>query len=213
MLAFGTSRPELDDRRREQDVVLALVKCRHDIFELCRRHLTGRTREGEIGHGLAQELRNVVEIGNTRRDVIGLAAAETLAPQRFLQNHRIERRDVGPDRQAVDRRRRNQRQFANARQSQLQRARDRRRRKRQHVHVVAHLLQALFVRDAEVLLFIDDEQAEARELDRFAEQRMRADDDIDCSGLETRLDLGELLWPRPCAKPVRSSAADPGSAR
>ena len=157
--------------------------------------MTGRTRESEIWHGLAQKLGNVVEIGNTRGDVIGLAAAETLAPQRFLQNHRIEWRDVGPDRQAVHRRRRNQRQFANARQSQLQRARNRRRRKRQHVHVVAHLLQALFVRDAEVLLFIDDKQAEARELDRFAEQRMRADDDIDCSRLETRLDFGEPFGP------------------
>ena len=41
------------------------------------------------------------------------------------------------------------------------------------------LLQALLVGDAEVLLLVDDEQAEARELDRLAEQRVRADDDVD----------------------------------
>ena len=69
---------------------------------------------------------------------------------------------------------------------QLQRARDRRRRQRQHVHVLAQLLQALLVGDAEVLLLVDDEQAEAVEGDRLAEQRMRADDDVDRAALQAR---------------------------
>ena len=86
---------------------------------------------------------------------------------------------------------RDQRQLAHARQRQLQRARDRRRRQRQHVHVLAQLLQALLVRDAEVLLLVDDDEAEAGELHLLAEQRMRADHDIDGAGLEAR------PWPRP----------------
>ena len=43
------------------------------------------------------------------------------------------------------------------------------------------LLQPLLVRDAEVLLFVDDQEAEVPELDRLAEQRMGADDDVDAS--------------------------------
>ena len=61
------------------------------------------------------------------------------------------------------------------------------------MHVLAQLLQALLVADAEMLLLVDDEQAEAGEADRLAEQRVRADDDVDGAVLEARLDLGQLL--------------------
>ena len=47
------------------------------------------------------------------------------------------------------------------------------------MHVLAHLLQALLVGNAEVLLLVDDEQPEALEVDRLAEQRVRADHDVD----------------------------------
>ena len=76
---------------------------------------------------------------------------------------------------------------------QLQRARDRRRRQREDVHVLAQLLQALLVGDAEVLLLVDDEQAEAVEFDRLAEQRVRADDDIDRAALQALLHARQLL--------------------
>ena len=59
--------------------------------------------------------------------------------------------------------------------------------------VFAQLLQALFVTHAEVLLFVDDEQPETRELDLLAQQRMGSDDDIDRAGLEALLDLAQIL--------------------
>ncbi len=68
----------------------------------------------------------------------------------------------------------------------VQRARDRRGRHRQHVDGLAHLLQSLFVRDAEALLFVDDDQAQVGELHVLADQAMRADEDVD-------LALGQLL--------------------
>ena len=46
--------------------------------------------------------------------------------------------------------------------------------------------------DAEMLLLVDDHQAEVLELDRLAEQRMGADDDVDLAVGEALLDLGEL---------------------
>ena len=83
--------------------------------------------DAQLRRRFRQEFRDLVEIGDARGNIEGLAAAVALAPQGFAQDHRIERRDVGADRQAVNRRRRDQRQFADARQRQLQCARDRRR--------------------------------------------------------------------------------------
>ena len=51
--------------------------------------------------------------------------------------------------------------LAHAGQCHLQRAWDRRRGKGQHMDVGLQFLQPLLVGDAEVLLFVDDDQAEA----------------------------------------------------
>ena len=61
------------------------------------------------------------------------------------------------------------------------------------MHVLAELLQALFMLHAEMLLFVDDQQAEIGEFDTFGEQRVGADDDVDVAGLDARLHLGALL--------------------
>ncbi len=59
------------------------------------------------------------------------------------------------------------------------RARDRRRGERQHMHFGAQLLELFLMRDAEMLLLVDHDQSEILELDRFAKERMGADDDVD----------------------------------
>ena len=61
------------------------------------------------------------------------------------------------------------------------------------MHVRLQFLQPLLVLDAEMLLFIDDEQTEILELDRVAEQRMRADDNIDSSFFQPFLGSSKLL--------------------
>ena len=116
------------------------------------------------GTSLSQEGLDFAEILDARHDIEGLAAAIALAQQRLADEQRVERRDEGADRQPVDRGRRDQRQFAHAGERELQRARDRRRRERQHVDLGAQLLQPLLVVDAEMLLLVDDEQAEILEL-------------------------------------------------
>ena len=60
------------------------------------------------------------------------------------------------------------------------------------MHLGAQRLQPLLVRHAEVLLLVDDHEAEVLELDRFAEQRMGADDDVDAALGDALLDPGEL---------------------
>jgi hypothetical protein len=47
------------------------------------------------------------------------------------------------------------------------------------MHVGAQLLQPLLVGDAEMLLLVDDQQAEILELDALGQQRVGADDDVD----------------------------------
>jgi hypothetical protein len=129
---------------------------------------------------LSQERFGFGEVFDARADAKRLAAAIALAQQR-LAHDRIERRNEGAHRQPIDRRRGDDRHLAHAGQRQLQRARDRRCGQRQHMHLGAQLLQLLFVRDAEMLLLVDDDETEILELDRLAEQRVGADDDIDCA--------------------------------
>ena len=62
-------------------------------------------------------------------------------------------------------------------------------RERERVDVFAHLFEALFVSDAEALLFVDDQQAEILKLYVFGEQAMRADDYVHFSGFQIREDF------------------------
>ena len=146
-----------------------------------------------IGHVLAQERRNLVQVGNTRHHVETLAAAITFAQERLAQRYGIEGRDEGAHSQPVDGRRRDDGHFANAGQRELQCARNGRRGQRQHMHLFAQLLQAFFMAHAEMLLLIDDEKAEILERDRFRQQRMRADHNVDLSAFDAFAHLRQLL--------------------
>ena len=60
------------------------------------------------------------------------------------------------------------------------------------MHLGAQLLEPLLMGDAEMLLLVDDDQAEVLELDRLAKQRMGADDDVDRAVGEAFLGLGKF---------------------
>ena len=169
----------LDDRGREQDVVFAVVERRHDVLDHGRRHLAVRDRDLHLRHVLVEEILDAGEVLDPRHHVERLPAAIAFAQQRLADHQGIVRRHEGAHRQPIDRRRGDDREIAHAGQRQLQRARDRRRAQRQHMHLRPQLLQPLLVADAEMLLLVDDQQAEIPELDRLAEQRMGADDDVD----------------------------------
>ena len=122
----------------------------------------------------------------------------------------IELDDVGLNRQAILRRRLDDRHVADADERHVQRARNRRRAHREHVHLLLHLLDLLLVRHAEPLLFVDHEQAEIAELDVLRQQAVRADDDVDLAG-------GEIGRASPSAPPSSGSGSPcrcaPGSRR
>ena len=78
-------------------------------------------------HVLIEELPDFGEVGDARHDIERLAAAHPLAQKRLADVERVEGRDEGADREAIDRGRGDHREVADAGQRQLQRARDRRR--------------------------------------------------------------------------------------
>ena len=139
-----------------------------------------RDRVFDLRHDLAQPLAHLVEIGDARHDVEDLPAAVALAHDRLAQRHRVVGHHEGAHRQPVDRRRRDDAHLAHAGQRQLQGARDRRRGQRQDMHVGLQLLQLLLLRDAEMLLLVDDQEAEMlAKCDILGEQRVGADHDVD----------------------------------
>ena len=167
------------------------------------RHLAVRDDEFRFRHIFAQEGGGVLEILDARADEKRLSAAIALAQQRLAHDQLVERRDEGAHGEPIDRRRRDDRQFAHAGQGELQRARNRRRRQRQHMHFGAQLLQPLLVADAEMLLLVDDDEAEILERDRLAEHRVRADDDVDVAVGEAALGAHACRPHAPCATSAR----------
>ena len=151
----------------------------------CAVRASGTISRKPVGHA--------AEILDARHDAEHLAAAEAFALHRLADHHRVERHDEGAHRQAIDRRRGDQAHFAHAGQRQLQGARDRRRGQRQHVHVGLQRLQLFLVGDAEMLLLVDDQQAEIGKVGALGQQRVGADDDVDVAVGEPAPYLGRLL--------------------
>ena len=152
-----------------------------------------RDRNLHLRHVLVEEVFYTREVFDPRHHIECLSAAVTFAQQRLADHQGVVRRHEGTDREAVDRRRGNDREIAHPGQRQLQRARDRRRAQRQHMDLGPQLLQPLLVGDAKVLLFVDDDEPEILEFDRLAEQRVGADHDIDGAFRQALLDLRQFL--------------------
>ncbi len=68
----------LDDRGREQNIVLPVVEGIHHGIELAAGHLAVGARHLQLRHMLGEEGGCVVEIGDARHDIEGLAAPEAL---------------------------------------------------------------------------------------------------------------------------------------
>ena len=79
------------------------------------------------------------------------------------------------------------------------------------MHLGAQFLQALLVRDAEMLLLVDDDEAEVLERDRLAEQRVGADDDVDRAFGEALLGFA-LLGGADHARQLADPDRQPGEA-
>ncbi len=112
-------------------------------------------------------------------DEVGLASALELHLDGGADELLVELGDDGLDGHAVFGGRLDDGHVAEADERHVQGARDGRGRHGEHVDGGAHLLEALFVADAEALLFVDDEEAEVLKLQVFGEEAVGADEDVD----------------------------------
>ena len=144
-------------------------------------------------HDLRQPLGHPRQILHARHHAEHLPAAEAFALQSLPDHQRVERHDEGAHRQTVHRRGGDDAHLTHAGQRQLQGARNRRCGQREHMHVRLDRFQPFLVRNAEMLLLIDDQQAKLGKLDRLRQQRMGADNDVDNAVRDALADLGGFL--------------------
>ena len=193
---------DLDHRRGDEHVELAGAEATHHVVLLAGLHPPVEEAEaqpaqlvlGEAGERLlGRRHLELLGVLDQRADDVGLATGGDLGAHGVPRQRLIERAD-GTDR--LDRRapRRQLVEDADvevAVHGHRRRARDRRRRHHEDVgHGFAGLVAqggALF--DAEAVLLVDDDDAEAMEVDRRLDQGVGADDDVDRAGGE----IGEQL--------------------
>src|SRR5580704_15347133 len=113
-----------------------------------------------------------------------LAFAREFFFHHALHESFAERRDGGLNREAILRRRFDHTHITQTNERHVQSARNGSGGHCEDVYIFAHFFQALFVSDAEALLFVDDEKAEILKLDVFRKQPVRADDDVYLSSFE-----------------------------
>jgi hypothetical protein len=118
----------LDDRGREENVVLAVVKGAHPLLDLARAHLPVSRDRLHLGYLRSKPFLDVRQVGDARHDEEALATPEMLAQQGFAKNDTVEWSDVGAYREAVDRWGLDHGKLAKAAHCHLQRSRDGRRR-------------------------------------------------------------------------------------
>ena len=175
----GDVEPGFDDGGGEQHVIALVVEGAHAFFDFAGGHLAVRGDGFDLGDFGADEFLDIGQVGDAGDDEEALAAAIVFAQQGLAQDDLVAGHDIGAHREAIDRRGRDDRQFAQAGQRHLQRARDRGGGEGEDVDVGLQRLQPFLVGDAEALFLVDDDEAEALELDRFGEDGVGADDDVD----------------------------------
>ena len=189
VFAFGMSRPFSTIVVASSTSNLLRDEVEHRALERVLVHLPVADDDARFGHQPLHQIADREDRLDAVVDEVDLAAARELAADRARDHLLIELDDVGLDRQAILRRRLDDRHVADADERHVQRPRNRRRGHRQHVDLLPQLLDLLLVRDAEPLLLVDDEQPEIAELHVLRQQPVRADDDVDLAGGE----IGERL--------------------
>jgi hypothetical protein len=152
--------PRLDDRGGDENVDLTGREALHHALQLVLGHLAVRDADPRLGHHLGHPSRGRIHRHHPVEHIVDLASALQLAPDGRLDEVVVELADVDLHREAVRRRRVDDRHVAHARERHLHGARYRRRAQREHVDLFAKVLDVLLVLDAETLLLVHDHEPE-----------------------------------------------------
>ena len=178
-IGIGDIEAVLDDARREQDVVIALVEVHHDVLEHLFRHLPVCRLDPRLRHERLDVVAHAVDCVDAVVDEVDLAAALHLAPDGVRNNRIVVLDDVRLHGEALGRRRLDDAHVTRADKRHVQRARYRRRRERQDVDARRELADLVLLLDAEALLLVDDQETEVLPLDLvLVEDGVRANQDV-----------------------------------
>ena len=125
---------------------------------------------------------------------IDLTAPVQLPEDHFAHQLVVVLLNIGLDRHPALRRIIDQGHIPDTRKRHVQSARDGGGREGEHVNVLLHLLDALFVRDPEALLFVDDQKPQLMEIYIFAQNLVRSDDNIYRALFQAAQGLGRLSF-------------------
>ena len=179
VLACGLSMPVSMMVVHSSRLCLLLGEFAHHALQFALGHLAVADDDARLGQQLRQLLAHVLDGLDLVVQEVDLAAALELAQQASRIRPFGPAADEGLDRQPFLRRGGDHREVAQAFERQSERARDRRRGQRQHVDLGAQRLQRFLLAHAEAVFLVDDDQAEAREVDVLLQQPVGADEDVD----------------------------------
>ncbi len=183
----------LDDRGAHQQVEAPVVEIHHELLQLALAHLAMAHPNARFGNEGLNFRGHLVDRADFVVHEVDLAAAAQLAQSGFTQCRFVPLDHESLDREALSRRRGDQRQIPQPAHCHVERAGDRSCRQRQYVYVGPQSLQALLVAHAEAMLLVNDEQSQVLEARMRVKQAVRCNDDIDLSVLDTVDRLLSLL--------------------
>ena len=183
----------LYDGGGDEDIVVVVGKIDHDPLQLLGRHLSVSHSNAGIGHMLADQFDQFLQLADAVVHKEYLSAAAHLELNGFGNHLGAEAAELRLYRVAVGRWCLDDAQVAGSHQAELQGAGDRCSRQREGIDVGLQLTQFLLCRDAELLLLVDDEQPQVLELDALADELVGADDDVDRAVLQALQNLFRLL--------------------
>ena len=167
-----------DDCGRQKHVIFPVVKGIHPVIKLTCRHLAMRNDIADLGNVILQKGFNLGNVLDPRHHKETLPAAIMFAQKRLAYGDGVEFGHIGADRQAIHRRRTDDRQIPHPGQRHLQGSGDRRGREGQNVDVGFQRFQPLFVGYAKSLFFIYNQKSKILKTHAFGQKCMGADHDV-----------------------------------
>src|SRR5450759_285645 len=168
-----------DDGGRNEDIVLAFVEVQHDLFQNFTPQLPMCYRDAGLGKQSSEQCKPGLDVIDAVVDKVNLPVTLQLGTNSSRQLLLVEGHQERPDGIPADRWGVDEGDVPDTYNRRFQRARDRRSAESQHIHLSFHLLDLLFVQDAEELFLVDNHQANVLEVARHVQDLVRTDSDVD----------------------------------
>ena len=210
-IGIGDVDTVLHNGRREQHVVVIVDEAHDDFLKLLWGHLTVADGYTTIGYILPDELRDMRQTRDAVVDKEHLTATAHLEVDGVSDDLVAERAQLGVDGIAVGRRRAHDAHVAGSHQRELQGAGDGRGRHRERVDIGLELAQFLLGGHAELLLLVDDEQAEVVPLHGLTDELVGANKNVDTPARKVVQHLPRLLG-RPGSREIVNRNGEIGKA-